>query len=54
MMVWQDFCLACAAYPEEEPFWSEFEAEARDNVVRLSAHPSLVIWHFQLDDRPDR
>ena len=45
MMVWQDFCLACAAYPEEEPFWSEFEAEARDNVVRLSAHPSLVIWN---------
>lgn len=45
MMVWQDFTLACAPYPEEEPFWSEFEAEARDNVVRLSAHPSLMIWN---------
>ena len=45
VLVWQDFCLACAAYPEEEPFWSEFEAEARDNVMRLSAHPSLVIWN---------
>ena len=45
MMVWQDFCLACAAYPEEEPFWSEFEAEARDNVMRLSAYPSLVVWN---------
>ena len=45
MLVWQDFCLACAAYPEEEPFRSEVEAEARDNVVRLSAHPSLVIWN---------
>jgi beta-mannosidase len=45
MMVWQDFALACAAYPEEEPFWSEFEAEARDNVVRLSAHPSLIVWN---------
>lgn len=45
VMVWQDFCLACAAYPEEEPFWSEFEAEARDNVMRLSAHPSLVVWN---------
>jgi beta-mannosidase len=45
VMVWQDFCLACAAYPEEEPFRFEIEAEARDNVIRLSAHPSLVIWN---------
>ncbi|MBK8445702.1 MAG: glycoside hydrolase family 2 protein [Micropruina sp.] len=45
VMVWQDFCLACAAYPEEEPLWSELEAEARDNVMRLSAHPSLVLWN---------
>jgi beta-mannosidase len=45
MMVWQDFALACAAYPEEEPFASEFDAEARDNVMRLSQHPSLVIWN---------
>lgn len=45
VMVWQDFCLACAAYPEEEPFASEFDAEVRDNVMRLSPHPSLVIWN---------
>ena len=45
MMVWQDFALACAAYPEEEPFRGEFEAEARDNVIRLSAYPSLVLWN---------
>ncbi|MCA0294653.1 MAG: glycoside hydrolase family 2 protein [Actinobacteria bacterium] len=45
VMVWQDFCFACAAYPEEEPFRFEVEAEARDNVIRLSAHPSLVIWN---------
>ncbi|MEL7089838.1 MAG: glycoside hydrolase family 2 protein, partial [Planctomycetota bacterium] len=44
MLVWQDFLLACAAYHEEEPFWSWFEAEARDNVSRLSPHPSLVLW----------
>ena len=44
-MVWQDFPLACAAYPEEEPHRSEFEAEAREHVARLSAHPSLVIWN---------
>ncbi|MGV8966871.1 MAG: glycoside hydrolase family 2 protein [Cellulomonas sp.] len=45
VMVWQDFPLACAAYPEEEPHRSEFEAEAREHVTRLSAHPSLVVWN---------
>ncbi|WP_117209057.1 glycoside hydrolase family 2 protein [Allorhizocola rhizosphaerae] len=44
LLVWQDFPFACAAYPEEEPFASEVEAEARDNIVRLMSHPSLVIW----------
>ncbi|MGJ6969352.1 glycoside hydrolase family 2 protein [Streptosporangium sp. G11] len=44
LMVWQDFTFACAAYPEEEPFRTEVEAEARDNVARLSSHPSLVLW----------
>ncbi|GAA3936557.1 glycoside hydrolase family 2 protein [Microbacterium soli] len=43
ILVWQDFLFACAAYAEEEPLWSEVEAEARDNVVRLGAHPSLVV-----------
>ncbi len=45
VMVWQDFCLACAAYPEDDVLALEIEAEARDNVVRLSAHPSLVLWN---------
>lgn len=44
LLVWQDFLFACAAYPEEEPFASEVRAEARENIVRLSAHPSLAIW----------
>lgn len=45
VLVWQDFLLACFAYPEEEPHRSEFEAEAREHVARLTAHPSLVIWN---------
>jgi len=45
LMVWQDFAFACAAYPEEEPFASEVAAEARANIVRLAAHPSLVLWN---------
>ena len=40
----QDFLFACAAYPEEEPFATEVAAEARENVARLSSHPSLVLW----------
>ena len=43
LMVWQDFPLACSAYPEEEPHRSEIEAEAREHVARLVAHPSLVL-----------
>ena len=40
LLVWQDFLLACAAYPEEQPLWDEIEAEARENVARLTPHPS--------------
>ncbi|MFL0409956.1 glycosyl hydrolase 2 galactose-binding domain-containing protein [Microbacterium paludicola] len=43
MLTWQDFLLACAAYAEEEPLRSEIEAEAREAVTRLAAHPSLVV-----------
>lgn len=45
LMVWQDFLFACAAYPEEQPLRGEIEAEARDNVVRLMPHASLVLWN---------
>lgn len=45
ILVWQDFLFACAAYAEEEWLATEVEAEAREAIVRLSAHPSLVIWN---------
>ncbi|WP_418275796.1 glycoside hydrolase family 2 protein [Isoptericola jiangsuensis] len=45
LLVWQDFPFACAAYSEDEPLRSEIEAEARENVTRLSVHPSLVLWN---------
>ncbi|HEU5472352.1 MAG TPA: glycoside hydrolase family 2 protein [Actinophytocola sp.] len=44
ILVQQDFLFACAAYPEEEPIAAEVAAEAREQVVRLAAHPSLVLW----------
>lgn len=45
ILVWQDFLFACAAYSESEPLWSEVEAEARQAITRLSAHPSLAVWN---------
>ncbi|GAA2635502.1 glycoside hydrolase family 2 protein [Dactylosporangium fulvum] len=44
LLAGQDFLFACAAYPEEEPLASEVAAEAREQVVRLMPHPSLVMW----------
>ncbi|WP_433204559.1 glycoside hydrolase family 2 protein [Dactylosporangium sp. CS-047395] len=44
VLVGQDFPFACAAYPEEDPLGAEVEAEARQQVVRLMPHPSLVMW----------
>lgn len=45
LLMWQDFLFACAAYSEDEPLRTEVEAEVRENVTRLSAHPSLVLWN---------
>jgi beta-mannosidase len=45
ILVWQDFLFACAAYSEDEPLWSEVEAEARQAVTRLSKHASLAVWN---------
>jgi beta-mannosidase len=45
LLVWQDFLFACAAYAEEEHMRAEVEAEAREQIARLSPHPSLVIWN---------
>jgi len=44
IVVWQDFLFACAAYPETPEMFKEVAAEVDENVRRLSAHPSLVIW----------
>ena len=45
IVVWQDFLFACAAYPEIPEMFEEVEAEVDENVRRLAAHPSLVIWN---------
>ena len=45
VLVWQDFPFACAGYAEDEPLRGEILAEARENVARLSGHPSLALWN---------
>nr|WP_255622670.1 glycoside hydrolase family 2 protein [Tessaracoccus sp. OS52] len=45
LLVWQDFALACAAYSEEPELWDEFEAEAREAIVRISGHASLALFN---------
>ncbi len=45
VLVWQDFPFACAAYAEEGELRAEVEAEARENVARLTPHASLALWN---------
>lgn len=44
IMVWQDFALACARYPQTEEFQKTIEVEAQKVVKRLRNHPSLILW----------
>ena len=45
VLVWQDFMFSAATYPETVGFAAEVEAEAREVVTRLTAHPSVVVWN---------
>lgn len=44
IMVWQDFAMACAFYPQTEEFCSAIGCEAESVAKRLRNHPSLVLW----------
>jgi len=44
IMVWQDFAMACALYPQDEDFQRRLAEEAHAVVKRLRQHPSLVLW----------
>ena len=44
IMVWQDFAMACAQYPETEDFKKELKAEATSVIRKLRNHPSIVLW----------
>jgi len=44
IMVWQDFMLACAMYPEQGELPGLITREAHEQISRLCAHPSVVLW----------
>lgn len=44
ILVWQDFAMACAIYPQDTEFQAEIREEVRQVVRRLRQHPSVVLW----------
>lgn len=52
VMVWQDFALACAIYPQGDAFAEEIRTEATAVVRKLRNHPSLALWagNNEIDD----
>jgi beta-mannosidase len=44
VLVWQDFALACAVYPQDEAFQSVLRDEAEKIIKRLRHHASLALW----------
>ena len=45
LLVWQEFVFACSRYPgTDAAFLEDVRREARHQVRRLAAHPSLIVW----------
>ena len=44
VLVWQDFALACALYPQTDWFYDAMRTEAAAVIERLRNHPSLALW----------
>lgn len=44
ILVWQDFAMACAVYPQDDGFAHAIDVEARQVIRRLRPHASLVCW----------
>ncbi len=44
IMIWHDFIMGCAYYPQYEEFCQMLREEAISAVKRLRDHPSIVLW----------
>ena len=43
-LVWQDFMMGCAMYPQDADFRRRVELETTQVVRRFRQHPSLALW----------
>jgi len=44
ILIWQDFAMACAAYPQDAAFRQRLAQEAQAVVRRLRHHPCIALW----------
>lgn len=44
ILLWQDFIMGCAYYPQDGRFRNALRSEAIAVIKRLRHHPSLVLW----------
>ncbi len=44
ILVWQDFAMGCATYPQNEEFLSAIGEELGVIVKKLRQHPSIALW----------
>ena len=44
ILVWQDFGMGCAVYPQTEEFSKALAIEAEAVIKRLRSHPCLALW----------
>ena len=44
ILVWQDFALACAIYPQDQDFIDQIKREAESVIKKIRNHPSLALW----------
>ena len=44
ILVWQDFMMGCASYPQDEEFQKMMRNEVDVAIKRLRQHPSLILW----------
>ena len=44
ILIWQDFAMGCAIYPQTEEFCAMMAKEAEAVIKRLRSHPCLALW----------
>lgn len=44
ILVWQDFTMACAIYPQDREFLDTIEREATQVIRKVRNHPCILLW----------